>query len=106
MDTKNILKEKKIYYWILVAIVVIGAVLLALRFNTAAASNANTETTGSVVSMTMSTTVDASGSLAAQPSATLTWNTGGVVQEVYVKAGDQVREGDVLMKLKTTSVSS
>jgi HlyD family secretion protein len=80
--------------------------LLALQFNTAAASNVNTETTGTVVSTTVSTTVDASGWLAAQPSATLTWNTGGVVEEVYVKAGDQVREGDVLMKLKTTSVSS
>jgi HlyD family secretion protein len=106
MDTKNVFKGRKIYYWIIGAIVVIAAGFMALRFNTAAASNGNTQTTGSVVSMTVSTTVDASGSLAAQPSATLTWNTGGIVEEVYVKAGDQVREGDVLMKLKTTSVSS
>jgi HlyD family secretion protein len=106
MDTKNVFKGKKIYYWIFGAIVVIAAVFLALQFNTAAASNVNTTTTGTVISTTVSTTVDASGSLAAQPSATLTWNTGGVVEEVYVKAGDQVKAGDVLIKLKTTSVSS
>ena len=106
MDTKNTLKQKKIYYWIISVIVVVTAIFIALRYRTAAAGDSTAETTGTVVSMTVSSTVDASGSLAAQPSATLTWSTGGVVEEVYVKAGDQVKEGDVLMELKTTSVSS
>ena len=59
-----------------------------------------------VVSLNLAETVEASGSLEAQPSATLLWNTSGVVEEVYVKAGDQVKAGDVLMKLKTTSVDA
>jgi RND family efflux transporter MFP subunit len=106
MDTKNTLKQKRIYYWIIGVIVVVATIFMALRYRTAAAGNSTIETTGTVVSMTVSSTVEASGSLAAQPSATLTWSTAGVVEEVYVKAGDQVKEGDVLMELKTTSVSS
>jgi multidrug efflux pump subunit AcrA (membrane-fusion protein) len=51
-------------------------------------------------------TVDASGSLEAQPLAGLTWKISGFVEEVSVKAGDQVKAGDVLMRLKTSSVSS
>ena len=68
--------------------------------------NAASEAAGKVVSVNVAETVDASGSLEAQPFASLTWNTSGVVEEVYVKAGDQVKAGDVLMKLKTSSVSS
>jgi HlyD family secretion protein len=106
MDPRNSLKQKKTYYWIIGVIVVVVAIFIALRYRTAAAGDSTAEITGTVVSMTVSSTVDASGSLAAQPSATLTWSTGGVVEEVYGKAGDQVKEGDVLMELKTTSVSS
>ena len=54
----------------------------------------------------MAQTVEATGSLRAQPFASLTWETEGVVQDVYVEAGDQVKAGDVLMKLNTNSVPS
>ncbi|MBN2115157.1 MAG: efflux RND transporter periplasmic adaptor subunit [Anaerolineales bacterium] len=104
--TLNFLKGKRIRYWGIGLIVALIAVFVLLSFNSANASNAATDSFASVVSLNMTETVEASGSLAAQPSASLTWNTGGVVEEVYVKVGDQVREGDVLMKLKTTSVSA
>jgi HlyD family secretion protein len=104
MNNKNLLKGKKKRYWGIGLTLVLFVLFVLLRFNSARASNAATEPTGTVTSLKVAQTVEASGPLAAQPSATLTWNTNGVVDQVNVKAGDQVKAGDVLVKLKTTSV--
>ena len=106
MVNKNFLKGKKIRYWIIGLAVVLIALFVLLRFNSARASNATAEATATVTSLNVPETVEASGSLEAQPSANLIWNTSGVVDEVYVKAGDKIKAGDVLMKLRTTTVSS
>ena len=106
MNNKNVLKATKVRYWIIGLIIILIAVFVAVRFNPARATNAAMETTGTVVSLNVAKTAESSGSLEAQPSATVSWSTGGVVEEVYVKAGDQVKAGDVLMKLKTTSVDA
>lgn len=106
MSNKNVVKGKKARYWVIGLIVILIAVFVALRFNPARATNTIAQTTGKVASLNMAETAEASGSLQAQPSATVSWSTSGVVQEVYVKAGDQVKAGDVLMKLKTTSVDA
>lgn len=106
MNSKNSLKGKRARYWVIGLIVVIIAAVVFLRFNSARASNAAAEPTGTVTTLNVAQTVDTTGPLAAQPSASLTWNTSGVVETVNVKSGDKVKAGDVLMKLKTTSVSS
>ena len=106
MNNSNVLKRQKVRNWVLILIVVLIVVFVALRFSPARAGNTPVEVAGTVVSLNVAETVEASGSLEAQPFASLTWNTSGVVEEVYVKAGDQVKAGDVLMKLKTNSVSS
>ena len=101
------LKNKKIRIW-LIAIVVV-ALIIPLGFRMISPAGASSQAVNAeekVVALDVAETVEASGSLEAQPSATLSWNTSGVVDEVYVKAGDKIKEGDVLMKLKTTSVSS
>jgi len=105
MKNKNFLKGKNVRYWLIGAAIVLIALFVLLRSNSARASNATAESTATVTSLNVAQTVEASGSLEAQPSASLTWNTSGVVDEVHVKAGDKVKAGDVLMKLKTTSVS-
>jgi len=106
MDTKTIFQGKKTRYWLIGLIVVLIAVFTFLGFNSASANNATAETTGTVTTVNIAETVDASGSLDAQPSASLTWSTSGVVEQVNVKAGDQVKAGDMLMKLKITSVDA
>src|SRR5215216_922576 len=106
MDTKTVLKGKKTRYWLLGSVIVLIALFTVLRFNSAQAGNAAADSTAKVTSVNVAETVDASGSLEAQPLATLTWKTSGVVEEVTVKGGDKVKAGDVLMKLKTSSVSS
>lgn len=106
MDTKRVLKGKKTRYWV----IGIGAALIALfvllGFRPARARNTAAGSTAQVVSMSVAETVDASGSLEAQPFASLNWNTSGVVDQVNVKAGDRVKAGDVLMKLKATSLDA
>ena len=106
MNKKNFLKGKKARYWVIGLTVVLIALFVLLRFNSARASDASAESSATVTSLSIAQTVEASGSLGAQPSANLTWNTSGVVEDVYVKTGDQVKEGEVLMKLRTTTVSS
>jgi HlyD family secretion protein len=106
MNNKSFLKSKKARYWGLGLVVVLVAGFVFLRFNSARASDSVAEPTGKVTTLNVAQTVEASGALAAQPSASLTWNTAGVVEMVNVKAGDRVKAGDVLMKLKTTSVAS
>lgn len=104
--TAGFLNGKKTRYWGIGLIAVLIASLVFLSFKSANASNATSEPSASVVALNVAEMVEASGSLEAQPFASLSWETDGVVEEVYVQVGDQVREGDVLMKLKTTSVSS
>jgi HlyD family secretion protein len=59
-----------------------------------------------VVSLTLAETVDASGTLEAQPFASLNWKTGGVVETVYVKPGKMVKKGDILLTLQPDSTSA
>jgi len=106
MDINSVLKGRKARYWLIGLIVVLIALFSLQQFTSARASNAAADSTVKVVSVDVAQAVEASGSLEVQPFASLTWNTNGVVDEVYVKAGDQVKAGDVLMKLKASSVSS
>jgi HlyD family secretion protein len=106
MENQNALKKKRTRNWVIGLSVALIVVFVALQFNPARAGNASVQVAGTVVSLNVAETVEASGSLEAQPFASLHWNADGVVEEVYVKAGDQVKAGDVLMKLNTNSVSS
>ncbi len=108
MNSKNISKGKKARYWVIGLITILIAAVVFLRFSSAhARSNATTgRSVGTVTTLNVAQSITASGSLAAEPSANLTWNTSGIVDQVNVKAGDKVKAGDVLMKLKASSVDS
>src|SRR5512141_1915474 len=114
MDHKNTSKGRKALYWIaglLVVVLIAGFAYTRLsrpRVRTfQSGANATAQVTRSkVVMLDLTENVQASGSLQAQPSASLAWNTGGVVDTINVKAGDHIKAGDVLMKLKTSSVDA
>ncbi len=100
-------KNKNVRNWIFVSLALIVIIPLAPRMISPAGASAQAVSAEEkVVELEVAQTIEASGTLAAQPSATLTWNTGGVVEDVFVQAGDQVKEGDVLMTLRTTTVSA
>lgn len=61
---------------------------------------------GTVTTGTLSETVDGYGTLEAQPSNTLVWNSDGIVGEFDLKVGDTVKKGDVLIELNPSSQSA
>ena len=100
-------KNKKVRNWLFGAIAVVVIAVVAFQMLSPANASASTAATQEkVVALEVAETIEASGSLEAQPSATLTWSTDGVVDKVYVEAGEEIKAGDVLMKLRTTTVSS
>jgi HlyD family secretion protein len=106
MNDQNFLKRKRARYWGTGLLVLLIGAFFFLRFDSARASNSTPTSTATVTSLNVAETIQGSGALQAEPSATLTWNTSGVVEKVNVKVGDKVKAGDVLLELKPTSVSS
>ncbi len=102
----NFLKDKKIRNWGIAAVVVIVAVLVGFNLTSTKTANAAVETEATVVALDVAETIEASGSLEAQPFASLTWKTGGIVEEVNVKPGDFVKAGDILLTLQPASTSA
>ncbi len=95
------LKSKRLW-------LILGGVVLLLVFAgviaTQVLANRQQQTaaelkTGDVSLITAVSSVESSGSMAALQSASLFWETTGAVAAVYVKVGDTVRKGDVLMTI-------
>jgi HlyD family secretion protein len=84
---------------ILLAAVAGGAYYTYRQLNTAAANTtANLQTT-TVSTGTLVASVAASGSLASPQTGSASWQVTGVVGQVHVKVGDQVKANDVLMEV-------
>ncbi|MBL8061594.1 MAG: efflux RND transporter periplasmic adaptor subunit [Anaerolineales bacterium] len=98
--------KNKTYGWIAAAVVVVIAVLLVSVIGNANASNSAAADTAQVVSVTLTETVDSTGSLEAEPFASLNWKAGGTVEVVNAQPGDFVKAGDILLTLDPTSTSS
>ena len=73
--------------------------------NTAATEPQQQETLVSVTRGSVSASQSFVGNLEYSQSAVLTWKTDGVISEVRVKVGDQVKKGDILAVLETDSLS-
>ena len=102
----NLLKDKKIRNWGIVVAATIVVILVGLRFSSANAVSTTVATEAKVVSLDVAQTIEASGSLEAQPFAALDWKTSGVVEKVNVKVGDLVKAGDILLTLQPSSTSA
>lgn len=100
----NLLKNKK-FRWIASSLAVILA-LLAGSLTRANASDSAEADTARVVSLTLTETVETTGSLEAEPFAKLNWKASGTVEVVNVQPGDFVKAGDILLTLDPTSTSA
>jgi RND family efflux transporter MFP subunit len=87
--------------WLVVSLIMISALLVACSSTTASAA-----TTGTVGSMTASSTVEASGNINAKQQTTLSWETSGIVGSVNVSTNDTVKKGDTLMALDPSTAPS
>ncbi|MBI3166022.1 MAG: efflux RND transporter periplasmic adaptor subunit [Chloroflexi bacterium] len=101
----NVLKDRK-FWWIAAGAVVVLALLVGLMTKRANASDLAAADTAQVVSLTLTETVDTTGSLEAEPFASLDWKTSGTVAKVNVQPGDFVKAGDILLTLDPTSTSA
>jgi len=103
----NYWKNKRIRNWgvVIITILILG-LLISRAFAQTPGNTSSTKTEAKVVSVSVGETVSASGSLQAQPFASLKWQTSGVVEKVNVKAGDLVKKGDTLAALQPSSTSS
>lgn len=101
----NLLKNKK-FWWVTGGVVGIAAILFASLTGSANASDSAGADTAQVVSLTLTETVDTTGSLSAEPFASLNWKTGGTVAVVNVQPGDFVKAGEILLTLDPTSTSA
>lgn len=102
----NLFKNKKLRNWGLVAVVIAVLLVAGRTFIPGNASATTTNSVGKVVSVTAAETVQASGSLEAQPFATLNWKTSGVVAKINVKPQDMVKTGDILAELQPETTSA
>jgi HlyD family secretion protein len=100
------IKNKSVRVLGVVVVIIVAILFVARTFALAETDTATAKTEGRVVSLTSAETIEASGSLEAQPFAALDWKTSGVVEKINVQAGDVVKAGDILLSLQITSASS
>jgi len=102
----NLWKNKTVRNWAIAGVAVVAALLVAWGFSPAKANDTAVATEATVSSLDVAETIEASGSLEAQPFASLDWKTSGVVEAVNVKPGDFVKADAILLTLDPTSVSA
>lgn len=94
------------WVYILGGVVLVGAIaagVVLVRRANRAASAAGLQTVPAVTG-DLTAVVGATGSVRANQSAVLAFQTTGIVERVYVQLGQQVREGEVLAELEQTSL--
>ena len=103
-----LLKEKKNRKWIIavIAMVVVGLLAAPAFSPTRARDTTANNQEAKVVSLNVAQTIEASGSLEAQPAASLDWKTDGVVKAVNVEPGDFVKKDAILLTLEPSSTSA
>lgn len=102
---QNFWKNETIRISIIILVVII-LLTLPRVFALANASQSNSNSQAQVALLEVTETIETSGSLQAQPFASLTWKTNGVVESVNVKVGDFVKAGDILLTLQPESTSA
>ncbi len=97
---------KKVVWALLAAILLAGAFFGYRRYQARIADRAQTAFQTDIVQRgPLTATIGATGSVRANQTAIMTWQTSGTVAEVNVEVGDTVHKGDVLASLEQTSLS-
>jgi HlyD family secretion protein len=102
----NLFNDKKTRNWIIAVVGMIILIVFGLGISSANRRNTASPTEAMVTELTAAETIQATGSLEAQPFASLSWKTNGLVEAVNVKAGDIVKAGDVLVSLQPSSTTT
>jgi HlyD family secretion protein len=98
------MKKKYIYIGLAVVVIVAG-IFIFLQYQKNLAQNSSAFQTVKVEKGELVGTVGATGTVHANQSAWLAWQTSGTVEEIRVKIGDKVKAGDILAALNKTSLA-
>ena len=102
----NFYDSRKKLVWIIGAVLVVAIVALIAIPNGSDKTDVAEVTYGQVTRGSLTETIDVVGTLEAIPSASLTWQSGGIVDSFDVKVGDKVSLGDVLMTLTESTLDA
>ena len=112
VEPKGNIKNRKTIkkgYWVIIGLVIavllfvfVALPLINARKQVAVAASLQLAT---IARGNLTATVGATGTVHAQQTAILTWQTSGTVATLNLRAGDQVKAGDVLATLSQTSLS-
>lgn len=114
MDLKNIQVKILEFYqsnkkWVLIGGGILAVVIIAAAMLFSRGSSASDEAQivyMDVTSGAITESIDVVGSLEAVPSATLSWESGGIVNAFALKVGDIVEKDQILLTLEDSSLAS
>jgi HlyD family secretion protein len=101
------MKKKRTWIILTVAVLLCGGVVFAvtnLLPNSAGGQASANVKTDQVKQTTLAAVVESTGSVTAKADVPLSFGTAGTVARVNVRAGDRVKQGDVLAELDTTNL--
>lgn len=87
-------------------VTVLSLILISSILMGCSSKTTTTATTGVVEEVSMSNTVESSGSISAKQLVTMNWETSGIVGSVNVKSNSTVKKDDVLMTLDASTAPS
>jgi multidrug efflux pump subunit AcrA (membrane-fusion protein) len=102
MSIRSIFTKKKIIWTIIILLIVGGAIYYKYKPK----NNAANITTATVNQQNLEQTVLTTGQVVSETNLSLSFQTGGVVQAINVKTGDQVKAGDILATLSQSNVKA
>ena len=105
LKTKRARKKMPKLLKVLIILIIIGGVVAAGLFiaRKTISKNKVANTVYTVTKETYENVIEISGAIAAAQSQTLKASSAGTVTEVYVKQGDTVKKGDIIMQLDDTT---
>jgi len=102
MSMRSIFTRKKIIWTIIILLVVGGGVYYKFKPK----SNAANISTATVARQNLEQTILTTGQVVSETNLSLSFQASGVVQEINVKTGDQVKTGDVIATLSQSNVKA
>jgi len=103
---KHLYGANKKKFWIGGGILVVLVLVLIFSFNPGQDEDAAQVQYAKATRGDITESIDVVGALEAQPMVELSWESAGIVSSFEVKTGDKVSEGQVLMSLEESSLSS
>jgi HlyD family secretion protein len=91
--------------WIIAGVIVLVLLVVVFLLARGEGKQASAFQTEPVERGSLQATVGATGSVRAKQSAVLLWETTGIVEKISVNVGDEVKKGDVLASLATSSLN-